>query len=97
MVVEPLVKHGRVRINRLSLDPPSIDADGAMRLHGRLRAGRFGRVTPVELTLWPWLGEWTKMSLEPQRHVVMTRSYFRRGHRALDLIAARLATELRAA
>jgi hypothetical protein len=37
------------------------------------------------------------MSLEPQRHVVMTRSYFRPGHRALDLIAARLAIELRAA
>jgi hypothetical protein len=90
-------KHGRVRINRLSLETPWIDAGDAMRLHGRLRAGRLGRSIPVELTLWPWLGEWTKMSLEPQRHVVMTRSYFRRGHRALDLIAARLAIELRAA
>ncbi len=88
-------KHGRVRINRLSLGPVRVDHGGTLRMRGWLRASLLGRATPVELTLWPWLGEWTKLSLEPQRHVVMTRTYFRRGHRALDAFADRLARESR--
>jgi hypothetical protein len=87
-------KHGRVRIRRLSLEVVRVDADGVVRLHGRLHGGLLGRATPVELALWPWLGEWTKVALEPQRHVVMTRGYFRRGHRALDGLEAALGREL---
>jgi hypothetical protein len=89
-------RRGRVGVNRLSLEAPRIDVGGTLRMRGRLRTSPLGRATPVDLTLWPWLGEWTKLSLEPQRHVVMTRGYFRRGHRALDVLADRLAHELRA-
>jgi hypothetical protein len=88
-------KHGRVRVNRLALGEPQIGAGGTVRLPGRLRTSRLGRAAPVDLTLWPWLGEWTKLSLEPRRHVAMTRRYFRRGHRTLDAFADRLAEELR--
>lgn len=87
-------RHRTVRVKRLALEAPRVDA-GALRLQGRFRGSRFGPATPVELTLWPWLGEWTKLSLEPRRHVAMTRGYFRRGHRALDVLADRLANELR--
>jgi hypothetical protein len=88
-------RHGTVRVKRLALETPIVDAGGALRMQGRFRGSRFGPTTPVELTLWPWLGEWTKLSLEPRRHVAMTRGYFRRGHRVLDVLADRLAKELR--
>jgi hypothetical protein len=88
-------RRGGVRVHRLSLEAPRIDAGGTLRMQGRLRASPLGRTIPVELTLWPWLGEWTKLSLEPRRHVVMTRSYFRRGHRTLDRLSRLLADDVR--
>jgi hypothetical protein len=88
-------RHGTLRVKCLMLETPRVDASGVVHLQGRFRGSWFGPATPVELTLWPWLGEWTKLSLEPRRRVAMTRGYFRRGHRALDVLADRLAKELR--
>jgi len=85
---------GRVRAARgLWLEAPRVQ-NGTVRMRGRLRSRWFGPPIAVELCLWPWLGEWTKATLEPRRHVVMTRNYFRRGHRRLNALADRLAAEL---
>jgi hypothetical protein len=63
-------------------------------MRGHLRSPWLQSSIPVELTLWPWLGEWTKLSLEPGKHVLITRRYFRKGHRMLDVLGDRLASEL---
>jgi hypothetical protein len=49
----------------------------------------------VELQLWPRLGAWTKVSMQPQRRVHVGRRYFRLGHWALDGLIERLEQELR--
>jgi hypothetical protein len=49
----------------------------------------------VELQLWPRLGAWTKVNMQPQRRVRVGRRYFRLGHRALDGLIERLENELR--
>jgi hypothetical protein len=49
----------------------------------------------VELQLWPRLGAWTKVSMQPQRRVRVGRRYFRLGHRTLDRLVERLEQELR--
>jgi hypothetical protein len=64
------------------------------RAPGRLRSPLLVRSIPVELLLWPYVGGWTRMSLEPQRAVHASRFYFRRGHRVLDALTRRLVTEL---
>jgi hypothetical protein len=80
--------------NRLVLEAPRRDEAGTWRLRGRLRSpGRLRRL-PVELLLWPRLGAWTKISLEPVRDVHVGRRYFRSGHRVLDSLTARLMDEL---
>lgn len=82
---------GRVDVaRRLLLDAPRQDAHGTWRLRGRLRSPGRARAIPVELLLWPHLGAWTKMTLEPQRRVLCGRRYFRSGHRVLDRLTAEL-------
>ncbi len=86
---------GRVRVSRrLSLEEPRPLRGGTWRASGRLRSPLLVRSIPVELLLWPYIGNWTRMSLEPQRSVHTGRRYFRRGHRSLDLLTHRLVTEL---
>jgi hypothetical protein len=85
----------RVRVSRaLLLEAPSFEPSGTWRLRGSLRSPWSRRWIPVELQLWPLLGAWTKVSLEPQRAVRPGRRYFRNGHRTLDALTARLSTEL---
>src|SRR5262245_59572445 len=58
----------RVRItSRLTLDAPCEVSGGAWRATGRLRSPWLVRSIPVELLLWPYVGSWTRLSLEPQR------------------------------
>ncbi len=86
----------RVRVGRrLVLEAPSFASGGAWQLRGSLRSPWLRRWIPVDLQLWPCLGAWTKVTLEPQRHVRIGRRYFIGGHRALDTLTARLTTELR--
>jgi hypothetical protein len=87
--------HARVCVSRqLLLEAPSFEPSGTWRLRGSLRSPWLRRWIPVELQLWPRLGAWTKVSLEPQRGVRPGRRYFRNGHRTLDALTARLTTEL---
>jgi hypothetical protein len=86
---------GRVRVTRrLSLEEPRPANGGTWRTPGRLRSPWGLRSIPVELLLWPYLGGWTKVMLEPQRPVHVGRRYFKRGHRVLDTLTARLVGEL---
>jgi hypothetical protein len=86
---------GRLRVSRrLSLEEPRPLRGGTWRASGRLRSPLLVRSIPVELLLWPYIGSWTRMSLEPQRSVHTGRRYFKRGHRSLDLLTQRLVTEL---
>ncbi len=88
-------RDGRLRVSRrLSLEQPRPLRGGTWRASGRLRSPLLVRSIPVELMLWPYIGSWTRMSLEPQRSVHAGRRYFRRGHRSLDLLTQRLVTEL---
>jgi len=79
--------------HRLVLAAPQRAPGATWRFRTRLVPSS---VAPVrgELLLWPHLGLWTKMTLEPQRDVHCSRRYFRTGHRALDTLTARLITEL---
>jgi hypothetical protein len=88
-------RDGRIRISRrLTLEQPPSMARDTWRAPGRLRSPLLLRSIPVELLLWPYVGGWTRMSLEPQRAVHAGRFYFRRGHRVLDALTRRLVTEL---
>lgn len=85
----------RLRVTRqLVLEAPKFESNGTWRLRGSLRSPWLRRRIPVELQLWPRLGEWTKICLEPQRRVRLGRRYFGNGHRALDTLTARLNAEL---
>jgi hypothetical protein len=87
----------RVRVTRqLVLEAPRFEASGTWRLHGWLRSPWLHRWIPVELELWPRLGAWTKLSLEPQRRVRPGSRYFATGNRVLDTLTARLTAELHA-
>src|SRR5262249_25336669 len=85
----------RVRATRrLDLDAPQRDSSGTWRMYGWLRSPWLRRPIGVELQLWPRLGAWTKLSMQPQRRVRIGRRYFRTGHRALDALTERLDAEL---
>lgn len=87
--------HERVRASpRLVLEAPNLEPSGTWRLRGSLRSPWLRRWVPVELLLWPRLGAWTKVSLEPQHRVRPGRRYFSNGHRTLDELTALLMTEL---
>jgi hypothetical protein len=91
----PRAENACVRVSRrLVLEAPSLEPSGTWRLRGSLRSPWLGRRIPVELQLWPCLGAWTKVSLEPQRVVRPGRRYFRNGHRTLEALTTRLSTEL---
>jgi hypothetical protein len=86
----------RVRATRhLNLDAPQRERSGTWRMCGSLRSPWLRRNIDIELQLWPRLGAWTKVSLQPQRRVHIGRRYFRTGHRALDALTERLDEELR--
>jgi len=89
-------RDARVRATRrLDLEAPRRDPSGTWRMDGRLRSPWLGRPIGVELQLWPRLGEWTKVSMQPRRRVHVGRRYFRIGHRVLDSLTDRLDAELR--
>jgi len=86
---------GRVAIGRrLVLEEPRRTNGGAWRITGRLRAPLRARSIPIEIALWPRLDAWTKLSVEPQRGVHVSRRYFRSGHRVLDRFCTELMHEL---
>jgi hypothetical protein len=88
-------ENARVLVSRrLLLEAPSFEPSGTWRLRGSLRSPWLRRWIPVELQLWPRLGAWTKVSLEPQRFVRPGRRYFNNGHRTLDDLTSRLTSEL---
>jgi hypothetical protein len=88
-------RDGRVQVTRrLVLEAPRRGARDTWRLRGRLYTPWLVRSIPVELLLWPHLGGWTKLSLEPQRGVHCGDRYFRNGHRVLDVLTERLIREL---
>jgi hypothetical protein len=87
--------NARVRVStRLLLEAPRFEPSGTWRLRGSLRSPWLRRWIPVELQLWPRLGAWTKLSLEPRRFVRPGRRYFNNGHRTLDDLTSRLTSEL---
>lgn len=87
--------HARVRVNRqLVLGAPKFETGGTWQLRGSLRSPWLRRWIPVELQMWPRLGAWTKVILEPERDVRAGRRYFNIGHRALDTLTVRLTSEL---
>ena len=67
---------------------------GLWRMDGSLRSPWRVRSIPVELSLWPRLGAWTKLALEPQRDVHVGRRYFSTGQRVLDAFCGRMIREL---
>lgn len=73
-----------------SLDELHAGAGGAWRVRGRMHRTRLRRRVPFDLLLWPHLGVYTKLVVEPRRHVHVSRRYFRRGHCALDRLAVEL-------
>jgi hypothetical protein len=85
-------RRGRVRLTRrLTLDAPRPLPGGGWRMLGSLRRTIITPAARFELTLWPHLGRYTKLSLEPRRRVHAGRRWFRRGHRGLDRLAHALA------
>jgi hypothetical protein len=86
---------GRVRVARgLVLTAPECEGSGTWRMRGWLRSAWLRRPIPVELELWPRLGKWTKMRLQPGHRVHVGRRYYRNGHRALEAVITRLDSEL---
>ena len=85
-------QRGRVKLRSLTLyEPHRSDGSWTLRADFR-RAG--ARPVPMELALWRCIGEWARVTLDPQRSVLSTRRYFRAGHRALDALCEQLAHEL---
>jgi hypothetical protein len=88
-------RNARVRAARgFDLADPQRERGGMWRLHGCLRSPWLRRPVGVELQLWPCLGAWTKITMQPRRRVRVGRRYYRVGHRALDALTARLEREL---
>ena len=86
---------GRVKVTRrLSLDAPRPAANRMWRMSGRLRSPWLHRSISVDLIVWPWLGAWVKMTLEPRGRVIVGRRYFSGGHRALEVLGDWLILEL---
>jgi hypothetical protein len=79
---------------RLELGAPRCDSSGTWRMSGWLCSPWLRRPIGVDLQLWPRLGAWTKVSMQPQRRLRAGRRYFRMGHRALDALTERLEQEL---
>jgi hypothetical protein len=88
-------RDGGVEIGgRLFVGPPHRRAADTWCLRGRLRRPWRARAITVDVVMWPHLGMWTKLSLEPQRSVRVGRRYFRSGHRVLDMLTDRVIREL---
>lgn len=86
-------QRGRVRLTRrLTLEKPRPLPGGGWRMRGSLRRALITPAARFELTLWPHLGRYTKLSLEPRRRVHAGRRWFRRGHQGLDRLARALAS-----
>lgn len=90
---EVAARRGRVRLTRrLTLETPRAMPGGGWRMRGSLRRAVVAPAARFDLTLWPHLGRYTKLSLEPRRRVHAGRRWFRRGHEGLDRLAVVLAT-----
>jgi len=67
----------------LRVGPPRGDRRETWTMTGRLRVANRPPIA-VDVMLWPHLGYWTKLTMEPHAPTRVGRSYFRRGHAALD-------------
>jgi hypothetical protein len=83
---------GRVEMRGLTLHEPQRHRN-MWTLSADLR-GAGARPIRMELVLWRCIGEWARVTLDPQRSVLGTRRYFRVGHRVLDALCEQLAQEL---
>ncbi len=84
-------REGSVELGRrMHLDRPQCKRGGTWSLPGRMRSGVWFRRVPVEVMLWPHLGLWTKVSIEPLAGVRLSRAYFSHGHRLLDELSGAL-------
>lgn len=91
---ESVARRGHVRLTRrLILEAPRPLPGGGWRMRGSLRRALITPAARFELTLWPHLGRYTKLSLEPRRRVHAGRRWFRRGHKGLDRLARALASQ----
>ena len=61
---------------------------GGWLLTGTFRTAVASRPIPVDVSLWPHLGRWTRLELTPRRRVHPDRRYFREGNSALDRLVA---------
>ena len=75
---------------RLTLDAPRPRPGGTWVLGARLRSPWRPRTLAAELVLWPHLGAYTKVRLEPARGVRVGRRYFASGQRVLDVLTEQL-------
>lgn len=92
---ERRARHDRVEVaGRLVLEEPCRGESGVWRVRGRLRSRTHTRWIPVEVWLWPRLDAWTRLNVEPQRGVRISRRYFASGHRVLDLWCRDLVRDL---
>lgn len=88
-------RNRRVEIaRRLTLGPPRGRPGSSWVLPARLRSPWRPRSLPADLLLWPHLGAFTKLRLEPARGVHVGRRYFASGQRVLDELSALLAREM---
>ncbi len=67
----------------LRVGMPFADRRETWTIAGRLRVANRPPIA-VDVMLWPHLGYWTKLTMEPRTPTRVGRTYFRRGHAALD-------------
>ena len=85
-------KAGRVTVeHRLRLGRPEGDVATGWTMKGRVRRLTTLHWTPVVVELWPVYEDFARMTMTPQSHVLVSKRYFRLGHRVLDRLWADLA------
>jgi hypothetical protein len=77
--------------HRLQLARPEGDVVAGWTMKGRVRRLTTLHWTPVVVELWPVYEEFARMTMTPQSHVLVSKRYFRLGHRVLDRLWADLA------
>lgn len=92
---ERRARNDRIVIERrLSLSAPHQTTDGVWTMRAALRRSRTLLPLGMELSMWRHLNGWTKVTLVPRRRVLVRGFYFENGHRALDVLCARMPREL---
>src|SRR5205823_5313638 len=93
-------REGVVVVGRLRLGRPSPGRTAGWSIPGAIGRSLGRGSVPVDVELWPFHEEWTRVTMTPQRRVLASDRYFRTGHRALgrflaDLARLEAATEVR--